>query len=577
MQLFDINCKSVYNYGIKTTKGDVMDFQGTLINIQNYLDCQHTSLSEIGIDNDDFTQVFDAILIKKLAASNTLADTGASNQTHIALTSNEMDIFPYIANHRYLEADDIDKNFKRFFVLRIPVVLSNNNIEFLKNGYVSSPSTGFISTHTSTARSRRSDNSYQQELSYLQFDGKEFLDFRKLLKTGDYLIILKFKGDFKYLILGLKENRAEEFRLGEKTSCALFSKSMTGVTLDEYIQDAQQEYTASVNCGRNVIVYGAPGTGKSKLLDEEGKKYHKAFRVTFHPEYTYFDFVGSYKPTPIYENITAQSYVSLEGVPLNNIPGKPTIDYTFVPGPFTLALIEAFNNLDKGYLFIIEELNRANTAAVFGDLFQLLDRTDDGESEYPISSAREMISYIKAHVKNYNKDTLIIPSNLALFATMNSADQGVFVMDSAFKRRWEFEYIPIDYSIVKHKHEKVKYNQSEICWSDFAIAINNKLGNMDINEDKFIGPYFLKPGEPNEISAVASKLLIYLWDDVVKYKRNEFFKYEFKTFSDLIKGYEGGKAIFNFEIVNNTMDNNLTVITEKTVEPEFNSSEFEQE
>ena len=260
-----------------------------------------------------------------------------------------------------------------------------------------------------------------------------------------------------------------------------------------------------ITIGENRIVYGAPGTGKSKYIDD---KYPDSYRVTFHPEMTYFDFVGGIKPIIVEEQ------------------GKNKVSYEFVPGIFTKAWLEAYRKPTESITLVIEEINRANTAAVFGDLFQLLDRNSEGKSDYYINND-ELVDFLRNDENVSEEEELIgenwikLPSNLSLIGTMNSADQGVFVMDSAFKRRWRFEYRPIEFSGTKYENKKVP--GLNIKWMLFAETLNNHLCNKDINEDKLIGPYFLNQTDFENIENFASKLLIYLWDDVVRHQRSEVF------------------------------------------------------
>ncbi len=316
----------------------------------------------------------------------------------------------------------------------------------------------------------------------------------------------------------------------------------------------------------NLIVYGAPGIGKSYYLEnnknqavddetEDKKEKKNITRTIFHPDYTYYDFVGSYKPVPLYKI----SPLLADGTSVNAIlvtvdgekydHGEPVIDYQFVPGPFTKALIEAFSKPDEMHTLIIEELNRANAPAVFGDIFQLLDRDSHGKSEYTIRPDPELAKYLRRN--NINISGLYIPSNLNIFATMNSADQGVFVMDTAFKRRWNFMYMSAKFNDkVDHAAEPVDYAGTRVTWNAFATSINERLGSSEckVNEDKFIGPYFLKEGEPSNRDRIASKLLIYLWDDVVRFQREKLFKKEITNFSDLIIRYNKGEEIFVFSL-----------------------------
>ncbi|WP_209125734.1 AAA family ATPase [Alkalihalobacillus sp. BA299] len=312
--------------------------------------------------------------------------------------------------------------------------------------------------------------------------------------------------------------------------------------------------------GKNLILYGAPGTGKSRDLD---KRYANgnSLRVTFHPEYTYHDFVGSYRPEPLYKKVNTYTFVTVENETFDK--GEPYINYSFVPGPFTLILEKVYRSLQdvepQMFTLIIEELNRANAPAVFGDLFQLLDRESDGESTYGVTNL-EILKYLKSKgVIDSAQTELRIPWNLNIVATMNSADQGVFVMDSAFKRRWIFEYSPIKPEDAIHKNEAVFYDDKSVRWADFINTINDLLANHSVNEDRHIGPYFLKPGEPSQKKIISSKLLMYLWDDVARLKRSKIFVEGIKTFSHLVDLYEGGKPVFqiDFKYIQTSIESQL--------------------
>ncbi|EJT5939208.1 Type-2 restriction enzyme BsuMI component YdiS [Clostridium perfringens] len=306
----------------------------------------------------------------------------------------------------------------------------------------------------------------------------------------------------------------------------------------------------------NRIIFGAPGTGKSFKLNKEivdNKLGNQFRRVTFHPNYTYSQFVGSYKP-------------------VGNEDG--TISYNFVGGPFLKTLIESLKDEKEGipHILVIEEINRANPAAVFGDVFQLLDRDSEGRSTYTISMSNEMKVYVNKELNN-NEDELYIPNNMYIWATMNSADQGVYPMDSAFKRRWSFEYIDID-----GNEEKLKELGCEIIelptemldsegnriykkyeWNEVRKTINKNLKENNVNEDKLLGPFFLsekelKESRENFDNIFKSKVLMYLYEDILKHKNISFFKKNDKkderkvnTLCDIMRNYDLGK-IFTFEL-----------------------------
>lgn len=295
----------------------------------------------------------------------------------------------------------------------------------------------------------------------------------------------------------------------------------------------------------NTIFYGAPGTGKSHSLDKKSQKFDFLERVTFYPEYSHDDFIGCFMPCMSYVQGDTTKYILADGTPAK-IPGKPIPYYTYVPGPFTNALVTALNNPDKNVLLIVEELNRANAAYVFGEVFQLLDRKDSGESKYSITISNEYSEYLSSEIKTYSKGQKIkIPANLTICATMNSADQGVNPLDSAFKRRWNFQYIPIDFSKSNHKDYEIDYAKKKVTWEVFATTINEQLKGKDINEDKHLGQYFITETEIVDSYKFASKILLYLFDDVLKFNRRGFFK-NYKTFSDLLTAFNDGKEVFEF-------------------------------
>jgi len=327
---------------------------------------------------------------------------------------------------------------------------------------------------------------------------------------------------------------------------------------------------------RNRILFGAPGTGKSFTLNKERKEllgednevdYE---RVTFHPDYSYANFVGTYKP-----------------VPCKDSKGEDAITYEYVPGPFMRIYVEALKNgrTDdvKPFLLIVEEINRANVAAVFGDIFQLLDRGDDEVSEYPIQASEDIKKYlVKELGGNPEKYTKIkLPDNMFIWSTMNSADQGVFPMDTAFKRRWDFTYLGIDDSeknlIGKTVVLGEGHTKHRIEWNKLRKAINKFLAKNKVNEDKQLGPYFIPkriviPANGNEIdreafiSTFKNKVIMYLFEDAAKQKRSTLFEGcldNSNRYSEICKEFDiKGIGIFNSEIQNAADPTDLPLISE---------------
>jgi 5-methylcytosine-specific restriction endonuclease McrBC GTP-binding regulatory subunit McrB len=268
---------------------------------------------------------------------------------------------------------------------------------------------------------------------------------------------------------------------------------------------------------RNLLYFGAPGTGKSFEV-EELTKNEKTFRTMFHEEYSYFDFIGQYKPT-VSEKSSQGSYKNARNVV---ITGKePVILYDYVAGDFIKAYVEAKLNPNTKIYFIIEEINRGNCAAIFGDIFQLLDRNANDSSKYPTTTPVELENYLKSFEIG-DSNILSIPENLFIVGTMNTSDQSLYPMDSAFKRRWDMKFISINY-----KEEKLKQTiieGTEIKWLDFLLSINELIGEKLESENKMLGQWFIK--EENNVifeEDFKNKILNYLYYDVFKHDRKAVF------------------------------------------------------
>lgn len=323
------------------------------------------------------------------------------------------------------------------------------------------------------------------------FQKKEFSEFINELEKNIYLD----EGSF-FQFSSKTSNHMPRAILGKNNYLAFLNELMN----KQNKSNAKSPVVKPVN----IIYFGPPGTGKSYQITENLKDVDLIFqkRVTFHPEYDNVSFIGCYKPvTDSFGNIK----------------------YEFIPQIFTNIYVEACNDPLHQYYLIIEEINRGNCAEIFGELFQLLDRNEN----YKITPSNELGKYLNGSITNskyYSDDKMLLPSNLSILATMNTSDQSLFPMDSAFKRRWDWEYIPIDYNKDDNINESAKYTividpNTRINWIEFLKVINSKIqDNKNLGMDKCIGNYFVKPDDKNEINidSFIHKVLFYLWNDVFK-------------------------------------------------------------
>ena len=300
------------------------------------------------------------------------------------------------------------------------------------------------------------------------------------------------------------------------------------------------------------IYYGAPGTGKSYEIDKITKKY-RSIRTTFHPDSDYSTFVGAYKPMMEEVDVRIVPVAVAEGIKFDTNNGtykEKRITYKFVKQAFLKAYLSAWKKYTEGdesgitpQFLVIEEINRGNCAQIFGDLFQLLDRQDNGFSSYPIEADADLQraiaeafkaekdyrltkelnlqGVVKEYVGNLAEDIksgkiLLLPSNFYIWATMNTSDQSLFPIDSAFKRRWDWKYVKIADA---KKGYKIKCGDDVCDWWTFVQAVNEKIAEETSSDDKKLGYFFCKPqneGEPIGVERFVSKVMFYLWNDVFK-------------------------------------------------------------
>lgn len=516
---------------------------------------------------------YDGIIVKRLEASNTLDDGRTTNQTHIAISGEQMNIFPYLMADGYFQCDydEKDEQLKKYFITQIPLRISKQNVDYLLDGQLNEGfiynTNGYMNVRTSIVRSRRKAQADQVQMSLTTFDDKGFVAFRKILHTGDFLVLLKVKEKLEYDFIGVKgkDETKGQYHLSDLNNKFFKLPTNTKVDISNMIKikELGEDFTnklietknARITGASNILLYGVPGAGKSHAIKMEycaDKTYME--RVVFHPDYTYSDFVGQILPRVI------------EG----------TLKYVFTPGPFTKMLKKAESDPIHMYYLVIEEVNRGNAPAIFGEIFQLLDRKE--ESEYPVEEVGESeygISNYDVALEVYGdaEHEVKIPSNMSILATMNTADQNVFTLDTAFQRRWDMHQIRNNVLVAGHAQEKIV--GTNISWGAFATVINDMV--IDINsdiassEDKRLGAYFVKR---KELAAdkFSEKVLKYLWDDAFKMEKNSVFKSEYNSLEEVIIAYESATGdklstvlrqdVYNKMLSNmKALDENITINT----------------
>ena len=629
---------------------------------------------------------YDGIIIKKLAATNTISDTGASHQSLMAFTGKQKDFFPFLNADGYFNVsyESKDDDLKKYFTLQIPLTIYKENTDALTNKLFNSIdyTSGKKVVKASVLRSRRNNADDQIEVSIKSLDDKDFIEFRKLLRVDDFFVLLKRKNCLEYDLVGIKSNdkNAEKlskctdfYKLSTQTPVGLerfeinrndlfleipieTNNSLSEFDLAEILaNDKEQKGTYAIhlfgikyakliqeknldkkeiirlsNIGENyfyelakgigiynlaidekylrktqlqniqadkelikkylsavspistpftspeqIIYYGVPGSGKSHEIKRKLETEYKipeqkqdvfVERTVFHPEYTNADFIGQIMP--------------------KLVQGKT--DFVFKPGPFTSILKKAFCDSQNRYVLIIEEINRGNAAAIFGELFQLLDRIDDeskttshegslntfgkGWSEYFVMNS-EINNYIRDTDDTFDGRALDIngihfsantgirlPPNLSILATMNTSDQNVFTLDNAFQRRWDMKLIENVFGDTEEEtNQRNAFIDSakQISWEKFQKAINIKIGKMSEEaglssmEDKRLGSWFVKAVKQGDDYIIpkdlfAEKVLKYLWDDAFKFCREKVFN-GYTNLESLIRDFKGQKEFSVFK------------------------------
>ena len=523
--------------------------------------------------------VYDGIIVKKLEASNTLDDGRTTNQTHIAITGVQMDIFPYLRSDGYL---------KKYFITQVPMILTKSNVEYL-DGNSEGSNISFTSdkkrSATSVVRGKRRAQADQIQVSLINFDGEDFIAFRRLLHAGSYLIILKKHQLFEYECYGVIPNRGIDEDGGLQELNNQFFKLATNTRVNvEMLGEIDYDYADRITGGTNILLYGVPGSGKSWTIEHEYCNEDIIVdRLVFHPDYTNSDFVGQILPV---------------------VDEDKQVTYEFTPGPFTTILSNAYRNPMSKYILIIEEINRGNAPAIFGEVFQLLDRKvnmQEGDDGFPVGTSEYGITHKHMSEFIYGKPShkVRIPSNLSIIGTMNTSDQNVFTLDTAFQRRWQMRLIENNFDNVRPSLANAEILDTDVTWKRFCETVNTIIvGNkakMASAEDKRLGVYFVHENDltfdqialPSEGHATLlveynsllgserlgtitaeqksrlkeireavmhnrlfpEKVIKYLWDDAFKFNPEALFDTErFQSLEDVIRAFvytSKGKDRFN--------------------------------
>ena len=371
-----------------------------------------------------------------------------------------------------------------------------------------------------------------------RMDGEVKAFIRDELKAQvDDLLIVKSKGTkhIDFDLMFVPKSNSQYYPLLLNLS---FSENHSVYSTEEQLQEDSID-----KLPLQQIYFGAPGTGKSHEI-KKNIGTHKSFRITFHPDTDYSSFVGAYKPTSV--EVPMLTTLGEKAIPVKDIEGNPLTEnkiiYTYVKQAFLNAYIEAWkeqaNEKPQPVYLVIEEINRGNCAQIFGDIFQLLDRNTNGFSDYAIVPDADLSRHVKKDLeklviankeginaiyeeceedmvdKVVNGKVLLLPNNLYIWATMNTSDQSLFPIDSAFKRRWDWKYIKIADA---HKNWQIKVGTKTYDWWQFVQAINYFVFDATQSEDKNLG-YFFAKAKDSIINAetFVSKVIFYLYTDVFK-------------------------------------------------------------
>ncbi|GAA8446602.1 hypothetical protein KKKH12_03750 [Helicobacter pylori] len=310
----------------------------------------------------------------------------------------------------------------------------------------------------------------------------------------------------------------------------VFSENETSSLSDNKIDESVR-----IDGGKNIILYGVPGSGKSYTLQRDYCNDNSVVeKIVFHPDYSYSDFVGQIMPS---------------------VDDSGIVSYKFNPGPFTNILKKAYHNPQIKHVLVIDEINRGNAPAIFGEIFQLLDRLKHDKNGFKKGSSEYAINNMDiANIVHNDKNASIrIPSNLWIIATMNTSDQNVFTLDTAFQRRFSMQLIENSFENVDDDFKNMKILDTDITWQKFCTTINEKIAQnnegLSSMEDKRFGVYFVNIDDLKSKENFAHKVIKYLWDDVFKFDRNIIFDTtKFNTLEAVVKNFTKEKGRTQFDI-----------------------------
>ncbi|GAA8734105.1 hypothetical protein oki407_00830 [Helicobacter pylori] len=315
----------------------------------------------------------------------------------------------------------------------------------------------------------------------------------------------------------------------------VFSENETSSLSDNKIDESVR-----IDGGKNIILYGVPGSGKSYTLQRDYCNDNSVVeKIVFHPDYSYSDFVGQIMPS---------------------VDDSGIVSYKFNPGPFTNILKKAYHNPQIKHVLVIDEINRGNAPAIFGEIFQLLDRLKHDKNGFKKGSSEYAINNMDiANIVHNDKNASIrIPSNLWIIATMNTSDQNVFTLDTAFQRRFSMQLIENSFENVDDDFKNMKILDTDITWQKFCTTINEKIAQnnegLSSMEDKRFGVYFVNIDDLKSKENFAHKVIKYLWDDVFKFDRNIIFDTtKFNTLEAVVKNFTKEKGRTQFDIFSDGM------------------------